>query len=177
MLLTVKGVTLTDHSFDGKASMYLVKGKIAFGFLLVCYVVFFLAVSEDESQHAMYQDHHAYEAAVAGSGVPWSEATLEAQDAPPMAILLTRLQGVQSYLFLLEDERASNLSASLASLTQKVELQFDLHLYTPFTGLSDEQREVYSEVLQVIIEVETLMNAMEETESHSGKYSTVTTAS
>ncbi len=162
MLLAVKGVTLTEQSFDSTLGMYLVKRKLAFGLVLVCYVVFFLAVSEDAGMHTTFGDHYAHEAAVTGSSIAWAEAILDAQDAPPMALLLTRLQGIQSFLYLLESEHATHLSASLALLSQRIEQQFEQRLYTPFSGLSEEQRKIYSDVLQVVMELEKMMSEVEE---------------
>ncbi len=141
--------------------MYLVKRKIAFGLLLVCYIAFVVAASEDAGKQTASQNHYAHEAAVAGSRTPWAEKILEAQGAPPMAMLLTRLHGVRSYLMLLESERAINLSTSLTVLSESVEQQFARRLYTPYLELSQDHRKIYSEVMQVVLELETMMDEVE----------------
>lgn len=137
--------------------MHLEKGKIAFSFLLVCYVVFFLVDTNGIANHTAKPAHFAFGAEVTGHDIPWSRASLSATDAPPMALLLARVHGIRSFLFLLESRRAAELSVSLSTLAADVERHFGQQLYSPFNDLSAMQQNIYSEVLQVVIELERIV--------------------
>ena len=110
--------------------MHLDKGKLVFSLLLVCYVVFLLVdVNRVEDQiyggnqiqtgdQAQFRnqskvrnqieqpEHFANGAEVNRGDVPWSKASLSAQGAPPMALLLTRVQHIHFSLLLIESRQA-----------------------------------------------------------------------
>ena len=98
-----------------------------------------------------------------------AKAIFEAQDAPPMAILLLRLQEIQSFLFLIESERADSLSAALFRLSDGIERSFEQHLYTPYAELSIEQQQAYSGVLQVIATWQMLVEKAEQATPSSAR--------
>ena len=141
--------------------MHQEKGKIAISFLLVCCVVFFLVDTHEVANHTAKPAQVAFGAEVNGYDVPWSRASLSATDAPPMALVLARVQGIRSFLFLLESRRAAALSVSLSTLAGDVERHFGQQLYSPFNDLSAGEQNIYSEVLQMVIELERIVQDLD----------------